>query len=89
MSTISQAFKNHVLNCMEDVIFTTANDLSEAMTAVLHGRPHLETVRRALSILREEGLVESHSRPNGARGWKLVYTLARTKPIIGSLRKAA
>ena len=84
--TLSEGFKNHILDCMEDVIYTTTTDLALAMIPKIQRRPHLESIRKALLILVEEGLVEKIAY---ARDHKNHYRLARTRPIVRSLRKAA
>lgn len=87
--TPSPAFKNLVLDCLEDVICATTGELSDMLWEKLDRRPHVESIRKTLVVLAGEGLVNIRHRGNGQRGYRNAYSIARTKPIKGSLRKAA
>lgn len=77
--TPSESFREHVLDALHGVIYATASEVADAVSAKIQRRPHIESVRKTLKKLRFEGLVERA----GERG----YRLARTKPVVGSLRR--
>lgn len=88
--TCSARFKNLILDCLEDVIFATPGDICLEMMPKIFRRPNLDTVQRALHELEDDGLIECCSHPPGQRkGWNRRYRMTRTRPIQGSLRKAA